>query len=118
MTSHWSQEGPWLVWDLDVNGDVPRSGHTVQLDLPVLDPALSVFTPGDRGVVDLSLLPTFTPASYGLYEYFSKPDGRSYVLPLVSVFDPSSDSALTVALPPDATSRTSRSSGSGHARCG
>ena len=80
---------------------VSRSGHTVQLDLPVLDPALSVFTPGDRGVVDLALLPTFAPASYGLYEYFSKPDGRSYVLPLVSVFDPSSDSALTVALPPD-----------------
>ncbi len=101
MTSHWSREGPWLVWDLDFNGDVRRSGQTVQLDLPVLDPALRVFTPGDRGVVDLSLLPTFAPASYGLFEYFSKPDGRSYVLPLVSVFDPSSDSALTVALPPD-----------------
>ena len=52
-------------------------------------------------MVDLSLLPTFAPASYGLYEYFSKPGGRSYVLPLVSAFDPSSDSALTVALPPD-----------------
>ncbi len=101
MTSRWSQDGPWLVWDLDFHGDVPRSGHTVQLDLPVLDPVLSVFTPGDRGVVDLSLLPTFAPASYGLYEYFSKPDGRSYVLPLVSAFDPSSDSALTVALPPN-----------------
>ena len=38
MTSRWTQDGPWLVWDLDFNGDVPRSGHTVQLDLPVLDP--------------------------------------------------------------------------------
>ena len=101
LASHWAREGSWIVWDLDFRGACPRSGHAVQLDLPLLDPSLHVFTPDDRGVVDLSLLPTSQPAPYGLYEYFSKPNGRSYVLPLLSVFDPATNSALTVALPPD-----------------
>ena len=101
MTSRWSHEGAWLVWDLDLNGDTRRSGHTITLDLPVLEPSLSLFTPSDRGVVDLSLLPTFRPIAYGVNELFGKEKGRAYVLPLATVLDPAKDSALTVALPPD-----------------
>jgi len=65
MNSRWSREGAWLVWDLDFAGQGPRSGHEVTLDLPVLAPALRLFTPGDRGVVDLSLLPSHKPVPYG-----------------------------------------------------
>ena len=101
MASRWSQDGAWLAWEMDFTGEGPRSGHGVTLDLPMLDPALQLFTPGDRGVVDLSVLPTHKPVAYGAYGW-GGPSGRiAYVLPLVSVFDPASDSALTIALAPD-----------------
>jgi hypothetical protein len=101
MASRWSTDGAWSVWDVDFQGVGKRTGHTIILDLPVLAPALSVFTPGDRGVVDLALLPTFRPIAYGVNELFGRDTGRAYVLPLASVFDPATDTALTVALPPD-----------------
>jgi len=101
VSSRWSQDRDWLVWDLDFTGPAPRTGHEVVLDLPVLEPSLRVFTPSDRGVLDLSMHPTYRPPAYGAY-WWDGPNGEAYVLPLVSVFDPAGDGALTVALPPDA----------------
>jgi hypothetical protein len=100
VSSRWSQDHDWLVWDLDFTGDQPRSGHEVAIDLPLLAPSLRLFTPGDRGELDLAMHPTFKPAPYGVNAY-DHPNGESYVLPLVSIFNPASDSALTIALPPD-----------------
>ncbi len=71
------------------------------LDLPVLKPSFRIFTPSDRGVLDLAVHPTFKPVCYAHYQ-FQTANGEAYVLPLVSVFDPASDKALTIALPADA----------------
>jgi hypothetical protein len=101
MSSRWSQDGNWLVWDMDFSGQTSRTGYEVALDLPLLSPSLRIFTPSDRGVLDLAVHPTFKPVKYGNYQ-FETANGDAYVLPLVSVFDPASDSALTIALPPDA----------------
>jgi len=101
MTSRWSREGAWLVWDLNFNGPGRRSGHEVILDLQVLAPGLRLFTPSDRGVVDLSLLPSYKPVPYGSYGWGAASGRMAYVLPLASVFDVGNDCALTVALPPD-----------------
>ncbi len=100
VSSRWSQDQDWLVWDLEFTGDRKRSGHEVILDLPVLAPAFSIFTPSDRGVQNLAIHPTFKPAPYGVNAY-ANANGETYVLPLVSVFDPANDRALTIALPPD-----------------
>ncbi|MCX6926814.1 MAG: hypothetical protein NT154_26960, partial [Verrucomicrobia bacterium] len=100
LSSRWSQDQDWLVWDLEFTGDRQRSGHEVILELPVLKPSLSVFTPSDRGVQNLEFHPTFKPVAYGVNAWNS-PNGETYVLPLVSIFDPANDSALTIALPPD-----------------
>ncbi len=99
LSSRWSREKEWLAWDLEFTGQEPRSGHEVILELPVLSSTLRIFTPTDQGVADLSMLPTCRPPSYGVYDEHY---GRTYVLPLVSVFDPAEDRALTVALPADA----------------
>ncbi|MBN2024290.1 MAG: hypothetical protein JW809_16015 [Pirellulales bacterium] len=101
VSSRWSRDRDWLVWDLDFTGQTRRTGHEIVLELPVLEPSLRVFTPSDRGVLDLAMHPTFKPCRYGAYRW-GAPDGHAYVLPLVSVFDPASDGALTIALPPDA----------------
>ena len=100
VSSTWSQDHDWLVWDLDFSGQQQRSGHEVVLDLPVLAPSLSIFTPSDRGTLNLALHPNFKPVAYGVNAYNSA-NGETYVLPLVSIFDPSNDCALTIALPPD-----------------
>jgi hypothetical protein len=99
MSARWSQEKDWLVWDLDFAGDGRRSGYEVIFDLPVLKPSLRVFTPTDQGISDLSVQPTFKPAPYAR---FDEHYGRTCVLPLVSVFNPADDTALTIALPADA----------------
>lgn len=98
MTSRWSQEKDWLVWDLEFNGTTTRTGHEVILDLPILSPALQVFTPSDEGVTDLSIQPSCKPPVYAWYNDRYR---GTYVLPLVSVFDKAKDSALTIALPAD-----------------
>ena len=98
VASRWSQEKEWLVWDLEFNGREPRTAHEVILDLPILSPALQVFTPSDEGVTDLSIQPTFKPPVYAWYNDRYR---GTCVLPLVSVFDPARDRALTIALPAD-----------------
>ncbi|MCL5742543.1 MAG: hypothetical protein M1541_01255, partial [Acidobacteria bacterium] len=80
-------------------GQGPRAGHEVRLELPVLAKNLEIFIPGDDGVVKLAERPDYAPAAYASYAWRK---GTRHVLPLVSVFDPAKDTALTVALPADA----------------
>ena len=74
-------------------------GHEVTIELPLLAQQQQIFTPTERGVMDLAAYPTFTPVAYA---HMGSHDRRCYVLPLVSVFDPKADTAVTVALPADA----------------
>jgi len=92
-----SERSGGLVWDLDFQKAGARTGYEVVLDLPVLSRGLQIFTPSDRGVVEVSRHPTSRPVPYGKFGWNT---GLSYTLPLVSVMDPKADSALTIALPP------------------
>ncbi len=87
-----------LVWDLTLQAPGKRVGHEVTIDLPVLSPALRIFTPSNDGETDLAARPTFRPVPYGQMAWDT---GKAYVLPLVSVMDAAADQALTIALPPD-----------------
>ena len=78
---------------------VPAPGNEVTIDWPILAPGLKVFTPSEHGVIDVSASPACRPVPYANYDFEG---GHAYVLPLVSVFDPRSDSAVTIALPADA----------------
>ncbi len=98
VVERWASAASGVSWDFEFGGDGPRVGHEVTLDLPILSRDSQVFTPSNRGVVDVRARPTYRPAAYAHFGMF---DGESYVLPLVSVFDPKADSALTIALPPD-----------------
>ncbi len=88
-----------MAWDLKFSGDGPRAGHQVTIELPMLAKGQQIFTPTERGVMDLAANPTFTPVAYA---HMGSHDQRCYVLPLVSVFDPKADTAVTIALPADA----------------
>ncbi len=69
------------------------------IDLPILSHARVLFTPSERGVMSLAAYPDFVPTPYA---HLGWDDHRYYVLPLISVMEPASDSAVTVALPADA----------------
>jgi hypothetical protein len=87
------------VWEMTFSSAGMRTGHEVGLELPLVFPEAQIFTPSQYGVMDVAAYPTFQPVAYARYAW---KDGQSYVLPLVSIMDPGSDSALTVALPADA----------------
>ncbi|MEW6745497.1 MAG: hypothetical protein AB1486_22320 [Planctomycetota bacterium] len=87
------------TWDMTFTGDAPRTGHEIALELPVIFPAARIFTPSQYGVMDVAAYPSFRPVAYATYGW---DDGQAYVLPLVTVMDPASDNALTVALSADA----------------
>ena len=87
------------VWEMTFSSSGMRTGHEVGLELPVVFPEAQIFTPSQYGIMDVAAYPTFQPVAYARYAW---KDGQSYVLPLVSVMDPESDSALTIALPADA----------------
>ncbi|MGA2662196.1 MAG: hypothetical protein ABSH34_32350 [Verrucomicrobiota bacterium] len=95
----WAPAGEGLEWNLEFSGLRPRVGHTVVIELPILSANRLVFTPGERGVMFLATYPDFVPVPYA---HLGWEDHRYYVLPLISVMEPSSDSAVTVALPADA----------------
>jgi len=95
----WREVANGMAWDLMFQGQSPRAGHEVKIELPVLASNLEVFVPGDDGVVKLSERPDHQPAAYATYAWRT---GTRHVLPLVSVFDPAADAALTIALPADA----------------
>ena len=50
----WREAAGGLAWDLMFEGQGPRSGHEVKIELPVLGSNLEVFVPGDDGNVKLS----------------------------------------------------------------
>ena len=97
-TSRWSSTPHGLAWDLQFDGTGKRAGHEVTIDLPVLANGLKIFTPSNNPEADVSAQPTYRPVPYGTMGWTP---GVAYVLPLVTVLDPATDQALTVALPPD-----------------
>jgi hypothetical protein len=99
ISKRWASTPGGLAWEFDFSSEAKRVGHEVVLDLPVLSTNLVVFTPTERGLMAVQSYPTFKPAPYAAMSWDT---GNSYVLPLISVFDPQSDHALTVALPADA----------------
>jgi hypothetical protein len=99
ISQRWAATPGGLAWEFDFTSEAKRVGHEVVLDLPILSTNLLVFTPTERGMMAVQSHPTFKPAPYAAMSWDT---GDSYVLPLISVFDPQSDHALTVALPADA----------------
>ena len=95
----WARVGDGVEWSLEFSGAKPRAGHTVLIDLPILSGTRALFTPSERGVMSLAAYPDFVPPPYA---HLGWEDHRYYVLPLISVMEPASDSAVTVALPADA----------------
>ncbi|MBI3921278.1 MAG: hypothetical protein HY318_07670 [Armatimonadetes bacterium] len=98
VAHRWKSGATALTWEMSLTTEGKRTGHEVLLDFPLLSSELSVSTPTDRGVTEVSAYPTFRPPPYANCDW----SGNAYVLPLVSVFDPKTDSALTFALPADA----------------
>ncbi len=87
-----------MKWHLTFDGDAERAEHRIVIDLPVLYPCCRIFTPSQRGVMDVAVYPSFKPSAYARYDWTG---AHGYVLPLVSILDPLTDDALTVALPAD-----------------
>jgi hypothetical protein len=98
LTQHWRSSPSGLTWDLTFKGNGKPAGHQVILDFPILSPSSQVFTPSERGLIDVGRRPTYQAIPYGHPGVYTN---RAYVLPLVSVFDAKHDSALTIALPAD-----------------
>lgn len=99
VSQAWSAAGQGVAWDLDFQGDAVRVEHQVSIELPALSSNLQVFTPTERGVIQLAANPTLQPAPYAANGWDT---GATYVLPLISLFDPRTGQALTIALPADA----------------
>ncbi|MGO8792705.1 MAG: hypothetical protein ACLQVL_35685 [Terriglobia bacterium] len=98
VSSKWSSNRFGLVWDLSFEGSGKRTGHEVTLDFPVLSPELRIFTPSNDPEVQVSARPTYRPVPYGSNAWDT---GSAYVLPLITLQDPKTDQALTLALPPN-----------------
>ncbi len=98
-SQRWSATAQGMAWDLEFYGEGPRAEHQVTIELPALSPTLRVFTPSERGLMQLAAYPRFKPSPYGAVGWET---GQCYVLPLISLLDSQSDQALTVALPADA----------------
>ena len=99
LAEKWSASENGLALELTFDGAGEQTGHEVALDFPILTENSLVFTPTERGVMSVSSNPTYQHVAYGSAGYAT--GMRYYVLPLVSVFDPQSDSAVTIALPAD-----------------
>ncbi len=96
LAERWHATSSGLTWDLTFSGVGKRAGHEVILDLPILSPASQVFTPSERGIINVGRSADYQAVPYGHAGVYTN---RAYVLPLVSVFDVKADSALTIALP-------------------
>jgi hypothetical protein len=90
--------GGKAVWEMTFSGNEKRTEHEVSLDLPILFPKARVFVPSQYGVMDVDAYPSFKPEAYAR---FSWEDKQTHILPLVSVMDPETDNAVTIALPVD-----------------
>lgn len=96
VTQRWQKATDGLEWTLSFTSGAPRVGHELTLEFPILSAGAKVFTPSQRGTMDLAAYPTFEHVPYGSVAWTT---GETYVLPLVSVLDPKTDSAITLALP-------------------
>ncbi|MBN2217505.1 MAG: hypothetical protein JW719_09020 [Pirellulales bacterium] len=96
MTHGWTTVGQAVQWHLKFEGDAERVEHRLVIDLPVLKQSDRIFTPSYQGVLDVARHPAYKPPEYAHYDWNG---AKGYSLPLVSVFDPTTDNALTVALP-------------------
>ncbi|MCL5005973.1 MAG: hypothetical protein M1404_05520 [Acidobacteria bacterium] len=94
----WTPTETGLRWDLAFEGNLGEGAHEVILDFPVLGSGNQIFTPTERGVMNVEAYPSFKPVAYGSSAWKT---GRYYVLPLISVWDPESQNAITIALAPD-----------------
>lgn len=94
----WAQTVSGLAWTISIQSQGSYAGHEVILELPILNPYRKIFTPTDRGLMSLKAYPTYTPTEYGQCGWGT---GETYILPLVSIFEPNNDCALTLALAPD-----------------
>jgi hypothetical protein len=99
IAQEWSCEGSAVAWSLDFHGEAARVAHEITLDLPILGGAVNVFTPTERGTMEVAARPEFQGTPYAAVGW---EHGVSWVLPLLSVMDPRTDQALTIALPADA----------------
>ena len=94
----WTPTESGLRWDLSFEGNLGEGAHEVVLDFPILGKGNQVFTPTERGVMNVEAYPTFKPVAYATSAWKIH---RYYVLPLISIWDPKSDHAITIALAPD-----------------
>ncbi len=101
FSQSWKSTSSGVTWELQFNGEARRVGHELSLDLPILSPDSQIFTPSNRGVMDVAANPDFTYAPYGTDGWGWETGHSYYVLPLVSIFDVKADQALTIALPAD-----------------
>ena len=98
FTVQWSVSGSKTSLDLRIVRKVSPCEHEVVVELPILNPALELFTPTELGNMEFGSLPTHTGTPYGRMAW---DDGACWVLPLVSALDGHKDAGLTVALPPE-----------------
>ncbi|HQL75340.1 MAG TPA: hypothetical protein PLD58_19325 [Phycisphaerae bacterium] len=96
VTQKWTPLEQGLMWEMDFAGAGSRTEHKITIQLPALDPGMRVFTPSERGVMNLDAHPTYGPATYAAVGWGS---GRAWVLPLISLLA-TDGRALTIALPP------------------
>lgn len=54
----WSLRSNAVAWEIDFRGDATRAGHTVTIELPILGKDSKVFTPTERGVMEVAAYPT------------------------------------------------------------
>ena len=91
----WSRRSDAVAWEIDFRGDATRVGHEVTIELPMLTENSQVFTPTERGVMEVAAYPTFQGLPYATNGWDT---GQAWVLPLMSVMDPQSDHAITIAV--------------------
>lgn len=96
MGQKWTPLPQGLLWEMDFAGTGPRAEHTVRFELPALGAGMRIFTPSERGVMNVDAHGDYTPSVYAGNGW---EHGTAYVLPLISLFA-SDGQALTIALPP------------------
>jgi len=60
----WSLRANAVAWEIDFRGDATRAGHEVTIELPLLAEDSKVFTPTERGVMEIAAYPTFQGLPY------------------------------------------------------
>jgi len=98
VSSKWAASRFGLAWDLTFQSKGKRTGHEVTIDVPVLSPLLKIFTPSNDPELCVRERPTYRPVPYATGAWDT---GKAYVLPFITLQDPETDQALTVALPPN-----------------